>query len=400
MGVRVQMEKMKCFGGSLSLRKSLIFYIAAFVMLALALTVVTASICDRTVCGIRESYPVSGEKYYLTNERGERLGEGAFIGNVPAVLTARDERRIALLEVLPTAAAIAYSVSSIIAAVLLFYRNRLKKPLAGLRAASEKISDNDLDFSIRYDRQDELGELVRSFEVMRAALADNFSEMWRQVEERRQLNAAFAHDLRTPLTVLKGYHEMLLTSECEQTREIAVTMGRHLSRMEAYVDSMSRLRRLEDMEPEYEEVFLPAFLSSLEESARILCVQNGKKLYLNNGASDGRLSIDRAFISQVCNNLMANAVRYARDAVTLSFSLQDRGLLLTVADDGKGFDPDSVQEAVKPYFTQESDRSEHFGLGLYISKLLCGRHGGCLKIENTADGAKVSAFFGGDKYKK
>lgn len=71
------------------------------------------------------------------------------------------------------------------------------------------ISNNNLNFSIKYDSKDELGELCSSFETMRFTLANNFSEMWRQMEERKQLNAAFAHDLRTPLTVLKGYNEIL-----------------------------------------------------------------------------------------------------------------------------------------------------------------------------------------------
>ena len=134
-----------------------------------------------------------------------------------------------------------YSAFCIIAAALLFYRNRLKKPLAELRAASEKIANNDLDFSIDYDSNDELGQLCASFEIMRTTLADNFSKMWRQVEERKALNAAFAHDLRTPLTVLKGYNEMLQASENSQTRETAATMGKHISRMENYVSSMSNL---------------------------------------------------------------------------------------------------------------------------------------------------------------
>ena len=132
----------------------------------------------------------------------------------------------------------------IIAAALLFYKNRLKKPLAELRAASEKIANNDLDFSIDYDSNDELGQLCASFEIMRTTLADNFSKMWRQVEERKALNAAFAHDLRTPLTVLKGYNEMLQASDNSQTRETAATMGKHISRMENYVSSMSNIRRM------------------------------------------------------------------------------------------------------------------------------------------------------------
>lgn len=217
--------------------------------------------------------------------------------------------------------------------------------------------------------------------------------MWRQVEERKTLNAAFAHDLRTPLTVLKGYNEMLQASDNPQTRETAVTMGKHISRMEAYVGSMSNLRCLEDTQPEYKAVLLQPFLSALYESAEIICDQKGKTLHLQNSVLVPQLSIDTDFISQVMNNLIANAVRYAHDTITLSFSVQDNGLLLSAADDGKGFDKNTLQKATSPYFTEEADHSEHFGLGLYICKLLCEHHGGYLRIENVSGGAKVTAFF-------
>ena len=256
---------------NLSLRKSFILYLVVFAMLALVLSIMTISICDKTADKIRSTYPPSGEKYYLTNEQGEQLGDGAYIGNALVPLSKHDERMIALLEVFPTIAVAVYSALCIIAAALLFYRNKLKKPLAELMAASEKISNNDLDFSIEYDSKDELGQLCTSFEIMRTALANNFTEMWRQVEERKQLNAAFAHDLRTPLTVLKGYNEMLQASDNPQTRETAVTMGKHILRMETYVSSMSNLRRLEDTQPEYTTVLLQPFLSALYESMEMVC---------------------------------------------------------------------------------------------------------------------------------
>ena len=247
----------------LSLRKSLIFYVVAFVVLAVILSVATFSICDSAAETISASYPPSGEKYYLTNEQGEQLGEGAYIGTVPVPMSKEDERTIALLEKLPIVATPIYSAFCIIAAALLFYRNRLKKPLAELRAASEKIANNDLEFSIDYDSKDELGQLCASFEIMRTTLADNFSKMWRQVEDRKALNAAFAHDLRTPLTVLKGYNEMLQASDNSQTRETAATMGKHISRMENYVSSMSNLRRMEDTQPEYKLIDFQPLGSSL-----------------------------------------------------------------------------------------------------------------------------------------
>ena len=361
---------------NLSLRKSLILYVITFVVLALSLSIATSSVCSGAAESIRSSYPPSGEKYYLTNEQGEQLGEGGYITTKPTPIA------------IPV-----YSAFCIIAAALLFYRNRLKKPLAELRAASEKIANNDLDFSIDYDSKDELGQLCASFEIMRTTLADNFSKMWRQVEERKTLNAAFAHDLRTPLTVLKGYNEMLQASENSQTREISATMGIHISRMEKYVSSMSNLRRMEDTQPEYKLTDLPSLVSSLYDSAIIVCTKNGKEILLKNDITVSPLSLDSTFVSQVCNNLLSNAVRYARTSVTLSFSLQDNGLLLSVSNDGKGFDKSSLQKATNPYYTEESNHSEHFGLGLYICKLLCEHHNGYLKIENTTDGATVVAYF-------
>lgn len=387
------MDKIERPGRNLSLRKSLIFYIIVFAVLALILSVVTFSICGSATDKIRSSYPLTGEKYYLTNEQGEQLGNGAFIGNTTVPMSKQDERIIALLGLIPAIATPVYSALCIMAASLLFYRNKLKIPLAELRKASEKISNNDLDFSIEYDSKDELGQLCTSFEIMRTTLVGNFSEMWRQVEERKQLNAAFAHDLRTPLTVLKGYNEMLQTSEHIQTKEIADTMGKHILRMETYVSSMSKLHRLEDTQPECKPVSLQPFLSSLYESAKIVCTQNGKMLRLQNEVSVSQLSLDSSFIAQVCNNLIANSVRYAQTTVTLSFALKDNFFLLSVSDDGKGFDKNSLHKVTAPYFTEEKDHSEHFGLGLYICKLLCEHHGGCLKIDNVLNGSKVSAFF-------
>ena len=362
-------------------------------MFALALSIMTASVCETVADKINEKYPNTGEKYYLTNEQGERLGEGTYIYKELPVLNEQDEQLLAILDLLPTVTPPIYSAFCIIAAALLFYKNKLKKPLAELRAASEKIANNDLDFSIDYDSNDELGQLCASFEIMRTTLADNFSKMWRQVEERKALNAAFAHDLRTPLTVLKGYNEMLQTSDNSQTRETAATMGKHISRMENYVSSMSNLRRMEDTQPDYKLIDLQPLVSSLYDSAKIVCTKNGKELILQNDIPILQLSLDSAFISQVCNNLISNAVRYARTLVTISFALHDNGLLLSVSDDGNGFDKDSLQKAANPYFTGESNHSEHFGLGLYICKLLCEHHNGYLRIENTEVGAKVSAFF-------
>ncbi len=77
------------------------------------------------------------------------------------------------------------------------------------RFAFEQIAADNLDFSVQYDAEDELGTLCKSFERMKNELLNNYKRIWRMTEERRKLNAAFAHDLRIPLTVLQGYTDFL-----------------------------------------------------------------------------------------------------------------------------------------------------------------------------------------------
>lgn len=377
----------------LSLRKSIIFYTVLFAVLAIVLSMATSALCYYAAERIYASYPLTGEKYYLTNENGERLGEGAYISKEKKPLSGKDERLTSVLEFLPAAAVPVYSALCILAAALLFYRNKLKEPLRELKRASEKIADNDLNFHINYRANDELGQLCDSFEMMRRTLADNFSEMWRQVEEHKRLNAAFAHDLRTPLTVLKGYDEMLQANEDSVTRETAHTMAKHIARLERYVDSMSNLSRLGDARPQGDSSNVEEHIAALTESAEILCKQRGKKLSVFHHVPNIPICIDWSFVSEVSDNLISNALRYAVSDIAITCAGDADGLSLAVTDDGKGFSKEVLRKAPTPYFTEEENRAEHFGLGLYICKILCEHHGGYVTLENLPDGAKVTAFF-------
>lgn len=388
------MGKIRTWARGLSLRGSLVLHVIVFTMIALGLCYGTEGVCSHAREAIYDALPPWGEKYYLTNEKGERLGEGGYIGTAPRVISEKDERLLRVLAVLPMVADPVYSGLCILAAAFVFYRNRLREPLGELKRASEKIAANDLDFSLQYGRADELGDLCASFETMRAALRDSFSKMWRQMEERGRLNAAFAHDLRTPLTVLRGCDELLQGKEDAEVRTIAAAMGRHIDRMERYVESMGQLRRLEDRQPEYRAALLEDLFGGLSESADMICRENGKILCLEDRTASKRLCLDGAFLSEVSANLVANAVRYASKRVTLVLEEQEAGVALRVADDGPGFGEEVLHQALEPYVTGEEKRGEHFGLGLYICKVLCESHGGWLKVENgKPQGAKVTAFF-------
>ena len=395
------MDRIKQFLKRPSLRRSIVSYITAFTLLALLLIFLTFQVCDLLDTRIREkNQPASWGRYYLTDEDGNRLGgEGILISRDIPVLSERDERLLSALRVLPALLAPVWSALCILAAALLFYRKKLKTPLGLLQNASARISADDLDFHVDWPSGDEMGRLCASFEKMRAALWENHLTMSRQLEERKCLNAAFAHDLRTPLTVLKGHGEMLEARPEPDVQKAAAAILRQVTRLEHYADSMHRLQRLEETAPLPRPVEAAALAAGLEDSGCTLCGQQEKSFRFENRLSGSApdavrvLKLDADFVSQVCLNLLDNAARFARSAVGLTLSEADGFLLLTAGDDGPGFTPEALRRADEPYFSAEKAAGKHFGLGLYICRLLCERHGGFLKLENTGDGALATAAF-------
>lgn len=279
---------------------------------------------------------------------------------------------------------------------MIFYRRKIEKPVAILSEASENISNNRLDFSVEVPEKNELGDLCLSFEKMRAALQDNNLEMWRQVEERKRLNAAFAHDLRTPLTVLKGQSEMLVKYAPKMSEEKIVStaemMKRHIIRLENYVDTMNNLQRLEDIEVTKELIEVKEFEKQLRITGTAICTEKDFTLFQN--LSDiQNVKIDISVVMQVYENLLSNALRYAKTKIEVTVDRHNEFLMLIVADDGTGFTSKDLSNAMKPFYRAESkSHNEHFGMGLNICKILCEKHGGYIQISNE-NGAKVIAAF-------
>lgn len=284
----------------------------------------------------------------------------------------------------------------IVAASILFYKRHMQKPLAILDHAAGQIADNNLDFKIVYDKEDEMGKLCSSFEKMRQALQESNEEMWWQMEERKRLNAAFSHDLRTPLTVLKGQSELLRQyapkMTAEKVSDISEMMHRHIVRLEEYVQTMGELQRLEDIEIVRQSITLEALCKQLEETGE--AVRNGKGFsHEVIGDRDSYLNIDAAIVMRVYENLLANAVRFTKEKIKVSAESQDGYLYLTVSDDGAGFIKKDLENATKPFYktVRETD-NEHFGMGLNICKVLCEKHGGYIRLSNR-NGAVVTTVF-------
>lgn len=279
---------------------------------------------------------------------------------------------------------------------LIFYKRELQKPINILLDASHKISQNQLDFTIEHKKQNELGQLCTAFDNMRQVLNENNREMWHSLEERKRLNSAFSHDLRTPLTVLKGYNDFLSKykgsiSE-EKTAEILSKMNSQINRLENYTYKMSALQKLEDITPDITEIQTDTLRDNLYGSGEYICKNKKFSLdFRNNGNS---LFIDCGLVMEVYENILSNAERYADTRISADISVTENFLKIAVCDDGSGFSETALKLAEEPFYRDDKEQNgSHFGLGLYICKIICEKCGGSIEISNTENGGKVTATF-------
>ena len=120
--------------------------------------------------------------------------------------------------------------------------------------------------------------------------------------------------------------------------------------------------------------------------------ESGRQLIFHGSSDPVAVVLDEGMLLQVAENLMSNALRFARQTVSVTLSFDTDGLELEVTDDGCGFPAELLKNGVQP-FQKHTEEAEHFGMGLYICKVLCEKHGGSLLIENHKKGAKATAIF-------
>ncbi len=320
--------------------------------------------------------------------------------NSTYTLSTQDSRLMQLYELLlwllPPAT---YFICLFIAGII-FYHSKIKIPLSLLSSSAAKIAEKDLDFNIHYNKNDEMGQLCIAFEKMRSALETNSREMWRQMEDRKRLNAAFSHDLRTPLTVLEGHLGILqkYTPDGKLTiddlKEVYTSMAGQVDRLKIYISAMNDLQRLEDIEIKKQFIQTADFIMQLKDTAKIIC--SSKQLTFSNEIMTKTIYICPEIVIQVFENLLSNAIRFAQSSIYIKCDTIDNHFIINVTDDGIGFHKTVLKYATNPFYTTEKkDSSGHFGLGLNICKILCERHNGTITLSNLlTGGANITVSFG------
>lgn len=178
----------------MELKKNFLVLSASCVLVALLMLGLVFMICN----SISSNFPSGGI---------EILADGSIVKMETPTET--QQNILSMLGIIQIVSCIVLPMGGLALSGILYYHIKLKQPISTLRNGISRIRNHDLDFSMPVHSDDELGQLCTAFDTMREELLKSNQELWRQAEERKRLNAAFSHDLRNPITVLKGTIKLL-----------------------------------------------------------------------------------------------------------------------------------------------------------------------------------------------
>ena len=254
-------------------------------------------------------------------------------------------------------------------AIYLILRNQLK-PIKALHEGVRAIGEGNLDFEIKTNSVDELGQLALSFNHMTRQIRES-------LQARDQLLLDVSHELRSPLT------RMLVALEFLKHDKTKQTLHRNIKHMEAMVTEILETERLNSS---YGGLQLEPIniLDLLMDTCKNYQDQK-PGVVLQCSPEDLIVSVDPTRVTTVLNNLLSNATRHsnAKDPIEVTCAREQGKILVKVQDYGSGIPKDDLPHIFEPFYRVDKSRSKQtggYGLGMSVCKKIMEAHGGQIDI--------------------
>lgn len=317
---------------------------------------------------------------------------GSVVGTLIMVNTHHGEWESEFFNSVNRATLWAAAVALIIALILgVIISKHLTRPLSMLSGAARRLAGRDLGHRVPIVTRDEIGDLAKSFNLMAESLERN-------ERLRRNLIADTAHELRTPLAILRGNLESLQEGVIEASPEVVISLHDEVMRISRLVNELQDISladagelRLNRRETSVEELIEKVAIAFSGEAK-----YKNVAFSVNIPAGLPTVCVDQDRIIQVLLNILGNALRYTQSGgiVTLSAGLEGHDVVFSVKDTGIGIVPEDVTNIFERFYRSEQSRSRSgggTGLGLAIAKGLVEAHGGRVWVESKVnEGSRFS----------
>lgn len=290
----------------------------------------------------------------------------------------------------------------------------LARKMAPLVDAADRIAREDLDFTVEGSNVRQVNDVLGAMERMRGSLKASLEARWRAEQAQRDQVAALAHDLKTPLTVVRANAEYAAEEACDMAArcDVAPEAKRALGELaRAATDAAEGARRLDGhvrllIEASHgagsmQGAVRTSALSLAQAAAReaqafARTARASLSLGFGEGLEAAFVRADEAAVGRAVMNVVSNALDHATAAVALSFRADARAgvraLSVVCEDDGPGFSAEALAHGTERFFRGAASRTgaasgEHYGIGLFAASEVAAAHGGGLELANRTNGS-------------
>lgn len=279
-------------------------------------------------------------------------------------------------------------VPIIVIVLVLWIYHSIVTPIHTLQVATQNIKNGNLDFEVQVHDRDEIGELCEDFEEMRKRLKDNAEEKVRSDQQNKELISNISHDLKTPITAIKGYVEGLIDGVAdtpEKQNKYLQTVYSKAMDMDRLINELTFYSKIDTNKIPY--VFnrinvVGYFEDCAEELSRELEEERISFQYQNYVDDSVQMIADAEQLKRVINNIIGNSKKYSdKEETKIRMSVKDVGdfVQIEIEDNGKGIAAKDLPYIFDRFYRTDASRNSSkggSGIGLSIVKKIMEDHGG------------------------
>lgn len=298
----------------------------------------------------------------------------------------------------------------VIVLVLWIYKSIIT-PISMLKVATQNIKNGNLDFEVEVHDQDEIGELCEDFEEMRKRLKANAEEKVLSDNQNKELISNISHDLKTPITAIKGYVEGLMDGVAdtpEKQNKYLQTIYSKANDMDHLINELTFYSKIDTNKIPYNfnRISVADYFSDCaEDLERELEEENIEFIYKNYVEDDVQIIADAEQIKRVINNIVGNSKKYSdKEKKRIRMTIKDVGdfVQVEIEDNGKGIAAKDLPYIFDRFYRTDASRNSSrggSGIGLSIVKKIMEDHGGKIWV-TSKEGTGTVMYFVIRKYQE
>ena len=282
--------------------------------------------------------------------------------------------------------------------ITLIWAKKISKELNPLLEASEEIRKQNLDFQVKKSNVQEFNVILESLEKIKLGLSESLRTNWREEEKKRNQISALSHDIKTPVSIIKGNSELLGETNLTKEQETYLNyIRKNTNRIDKYVETLMLVNKSNQAnELNFNEIKTEKFVENIEKLAKEFTSTYKLNLLEDINYDDDFLIVDLKNFERAFLNILSNAKeqRPKNSTIKLIICSKAAKLEISILDQGHGFTGEDLLYAKDQFYQGDKSRhsKENYGIGLFVAEQIIDMHGGSLVLENRTDeiGAQVS----------